>query len=105
MGLGESEWKVVREVVFPQFEQENGIKIKAIQMEASDLPQVLEAQVAANRVKIDLFAQDNMQLNYLVYKGLLEDLSTYEKSIPSAVIPALVDACKFKNKLYFMVYF
>lgn len=104
MGLGEAEWKVMREKIFPSFEKENGIKIEAIQMEAGDLPQVLEAQVTANKVKIDLFAQDNMQLAYLVNRELIEDLSRYEKEIPKTVVPALIKACKFKNRLYFMPY-
>lgn len=104
MGLGEAEWKVMREDIFPAFEKENRIKIEAIQMEAGDLSQVLEAQVAASRVEIDLFAQDNMQLSYLVNKNLIEDLSTYEKEIPKTVLSALIDACKFEKKLYFMPY-
>jgi trehalose transport system substrate-binding protein len=104
MGLGEAEWKVMREEIFPPFEQANRIKIELIQMEAGDLPQVLEAQVTAGKVEIDLFAQDNMQLSYLVYKGLVEDLSANEKKIPRTVIPALISAGKFKNKLYFMPY-
>ncbi len=104
MGLGEAEWKVMREEIFPPFEEANKIKIEEIQMEAGDLPQVLEAQVTANKVKIDLFAQDNMQLAYLANKELIEDLSIYEKDIPETVIPALVEACKFREKLYFMPY-
>ena len=104
MGLGEAEWQVMREEIFPPFEKKHGIKIEAIQMEAGDLPAVLEAQVKANKVKIDLFAQDNMQLAYLVYKDLIEDLSDQEKNIPKTVVPALIKAGKFKGKLYFMPY-
>jgi trehalose transport system substrate-binding protein len=104
MGLGEAEWKVMREEVFPPFEKEHKVKIEAIRMEAGDLPRILEAQVTAGKVRIDLFAQDNMQLSYLVNMGLIEDLSIYEKNIQKSVIPALVEACKFKNKLYFMPY-
>jgi trehalose transport system substrate-binding protein len=104
MGLGEAEWQVMRQDIFPAFEKEHKIKIQAIQMEAGDLPQVLEAQVAAGKVKIDLFAQDNMQLAYLASKELIEDLSAYENNIPGSVIPALITAGKFKDKLYFMPY-
>jgi len=104
MGLGEDEWAVMRQEVFPPFEKEHNVKIVPIQMEAGDLPQVLEAQVKAKRVKIDLFAQDNMQLSYLVYKGLVDDLSEYEKDLPKTIIPALIKAGKFKNKLYFLPY-
>jgi trehalose transport system substrate-binding protein len=104
MGLGEVEWQVMRQQIFPPFEKEHQVKIEAIQMEAADLPQVLEAQVKAGKVKIDLFAQDNMQLSYLVYKGLVEDLSAREKDIPKTIIPALITAGKFKGKLYFLPY-
>ena len=104
MGLGEAEWQVMREVVFPPFEKEHGVKIEAIQMEAEDLPQVLEAQITANKVAIDLFAQDNMQLAYLVNKGLLEDLSDFASEIPDTVVPALIEAGKFDGKLYFLAY-
>ena len=104
MSLGEVEWRVMREKIFPPFEKQTGVKIEAVQMEAVDLPQVLEAQVQADRVKIDLFAQDNMQLAYLANKGLIEDLSEHEKEIPKAVVPALIQACKFSEKLYFMPY-
>ena len=104
MGLGEAEWKVMRQEIFPPFEKANGIKIEAVQMEAGDLPQALEAQVTASRVEIDLFAQDNMQLAYLVNKDLVEDLSEYEAEIPETVIPALIEAGKFDQKLCFMPY-
>ncbi len=104
MGLGEAEWQVMREEIFPAFEEAAGVKIEAVQMEALDLPQVLEAQVVARKVKIDLFAQDNMQLSYLVNKGLVEDLSIYEKDIPETVISTLIEAGKFQDKLYFMPY-
>ncbi|MFH1577198.1 MAG: extracellular solute-binding protein [Candidatus Margulisiibacteriota bacterium] len=104
MGLGEAEWQVMREEIFPSFEKANKIKIEAIQMEASDLPQVLEAQVKAGNVKIDLFARDNQQLSYFVYKDLVEDLSLQEKDIPPTVIPALIEAGKFKQKLFFLPY-
>jgi len=104
MGLSEDEWEVMRQEIFPPFEEKYGIKIQPIQMEADDLPSALEAQEAAGRVEIDLFAQDNMALSYLVNKGLVEDLSVYEKDLPKTIIPALVDAGKFDGKLYFLPY-
>lgn len=104
MGLGETEWQVMRQDIFPDFEKEHKVKIEPIQMEAGDLPQVLEAQIAAGRLEIDLIAQDNMQLSYLVRKNLVEDLSSYEAKLPKAVLPALVAAGKFGNKLYFLPY-
>lgn len=104
MGLSESEWQVMREKIFPPFEKEHGVKIEAVQIEANDLPQVLLAQVAAGKVNIDVFAQDNMQLSHLINNDLVEDLSVYENELPKEIIPNLIQAGKFDNKLYFMPY-
>lgn len=104
MGLGEPEWKVMKEDVFPAFEKANNVKIQAYQVEAADTVKKLEAMKAANKMEIDLIAQDNMQLAPLVEKGLVEDLSAYRSKIPSSVIPALVPVGEFGGKLYFMPY-
>lgn len=104
MGLGEAEWKVMKEEIFPQFEKANNVTIQAFQMEASDAVTKLEAMKLAKKVEIDLIAQDNMALAPLVDKGLVEDLSAYRSKIPSTVIPALIPVGEFGGKLYFMPY-
>lgn len=102
MGLGEEEWKVIKEQVFPAFEAANNVKIEAVQISAADVPAQLEAMKRAGKTDVDLIAQDNMTLAILVDKGLVEDLSAYQNKIPSEVIPALVEVGKFNGKLFFM---
>lgn len=104
MGLGEPEWKVMKEDIFPAFEKANNVKIEAYQVEAADVPKKLEAMKQAGKMEIDLIAQDNMALAPLVDKGLVEDLSAYRSMIPSSIIPALVPVGEFNGKLYFMPY-
>lgn len=104
MGLGEAEWKVMREDVFPAFEKANNVKIEAVQVEAADVVKKLEAMKSAGKMEIDLITQDNMALAPLVDKGLVEDLSSYRKLIPSSVIPSLIPVGEFGGKLYFLPY-
>ena len=104
MGMGEFEWQVMRQDIIPPFEKKHGVKVEAIQVEPNDLPQIIEAQARAKRVRIDLFAQDNMQLAYLVNRDLVEDLSLIEADLPKEIIPSLVRAGCFKGKLYFLPY-
>lgn len=104
MSLTEDEWKVMREKVIPAFEKKEKIAVEAVQVEASDLPQLLEAMDRAGSMQIDLFAQDNMQLALLTSKNLVEDLSTYEKMIPRSVPRALVSNLRTGDRLYFMPY-
>jgi trehalose transport system substrate-binding protein len=104
MGLGEPEWKVMKEDVFPAFEKANNVKIEAYQVEAADVVKKLEAMKAANKMEIDLITQDNMTLAPLVEKGLVEDLSAYRSKIPAEIIPALVPVGEFNGKLYFLPY-
>lgn len=104
MGLGEPEWKVMREDVFPAFEKANNVKIEAYQVEANDVVKKLEAMKSAGKMEIDLIAQDNMALAPLVDKGLMEDLSSYRNKIPGSVIKALIPVGEFSGKLYFMPY-
>lgn len=104
MGLGEPEWKVLKEDVFPAFEKANNVTIEPLQVEAADVPKKLEAMKLAGKMEIDLIAQDNMTLAPLVDQGLVEDLSSYRSKIPSSIIPALVPVGEFGGKLYFMPY-
>lgn len=104
MGLGESEWQVMEEHIFPAFEKEHGVKIRAYQVEAEDTVKQLESMHKAGKMEIDLIAQDNMQLAPLVEKGLVQDLSKYRDIIPDSTIPSMVPVGEFDGKLYFMPY-
>ena len=102
--LSEAEWKVMKEDIWPMFQRRYGIKVAAYTVEATDLGKVLKGMVKAGRVEIDVFCQDNMRLAELVDLGVVEDLSRYRGQIPENVLPALVEAGVFSNKLYFMPY-
>jgi trehalose transport system substrate-binding protein len=48
--LGEHEWKVMREHVFPPFEAREHCRIRAVNIEAGDTLKKLEAMHRANRM-------------------------------------------------------
>ena len=100
--LGESEWEVFRAKIIPKFEQENDCKVKSYQVDAGDLPKLLRAGKMTKKSKIDLFAQDNMQLSVLVKQGLIEDMSSIEAELPKEVYPSMINAGKFGGKLLFI---
>ena len=102
--LGQSEWKIMREEVSPDFDKPHDCKINAIEVESADLPRKLESLRQADRMDVDVFGQDNMALWSLVQADLVEDLTPYESQIPNATIPALVEVGRFDGKLRFMPY-
>ncbi|WP_432667100.1 extracellular solute-binding protein [Wukongibacter baidiensis] len=104
MALGESEWEVMKEKVFPGFEEQHNVKIEPLQIEPADLITKLEAMNKANKMEIDIITQDNMALAQLVDKGLVEDLSEYRDLIPNEIIESLVPVGEFEGKLFFMPY-
>jgi trehalose transport system substrate-binding protein len=104
MGLGEVEWRVMREAIFPPFEREHGVKIRGIQAEAADAAKKLVAMHRANRMEVDLITQDLLWLAPLIEAGVMEDLSAHRDTIPESVVPHLVEVGTFDDRLYFMPY-
>ena len=104
MALSEEEWDVMRNVVIPAFEETNNVKVEAIQVEASNVKKKLVSMKEANKMEIDIIAQDVNQLSSLVYDGLVEDLSDYTSIIPEESIGKLSEAGVFDGKTYFMPY-
>jgi len=102
MSLGEEEWAVFRQELFPRFEERTGISVRAYQIEAGHLAAKLEALRSAGQSEIDVFAQDNMNLAALINKDLVLDLSAYRNKIPPEVLSNLVTAGVFKNRLMFL---
>jgi trehalose transport system substrate-binding protein len=83
--LGENEWKVMREHVFPPFEAREHCRIHAVNIEAADTLKKLEVMHRANRMSIDLVLLDNMNLAPYVEKRLILDLTKYHALIEPAV--------------------
>jgi len=99
--LGENEWKVMREHVFPPFEARENCRIRAVNIEAGDTLKKLEVMHRANRMSIDLVLLDNMNLAPYVEKRLLLDLTKYQALIDPEVDASLVQPLTFHGQLMF----
>ena len=104
MSLGEEEWTVMRNKIIPDFEEQYGITVDAVQMEAADVVKQITAMNQAGKMDIDVIAQDVNNLTPLVYGGLVEDLSEYVDQIPEECIGSLAEAGVYDGKTYFMPY-
>jgi trehalose transport system substrate-binding protein len=104
MGLAEVEWRVMREWVFPPFEQQHQVRIRGVQAEATDAAKKLVAMYRAKRMEVDLITQDVLQLAPLVHAGVMEDVSPYREAIPTTALPHLIDVGTFDGAIYFMPY-
>ena len=104
MGLGEVEWRVMRERIFPPFEAEHGVKIRGIQADAADAVKKVVAMHRAGRMQVDLITQDVLLLQPLVEAGAMADLSAYKAEIPDSALPALTQVGTFNGTTYFLPY-
>ena len=99
--LGENEWKVMRERVFPPFAAREHCRIRAVNIEAADTLKKLEVMHRANRMSIDLVLLDNMSLAPYVEKRLVLDLTKYQTLIDPEVDASLVQPLTFHGRLMF----
>jgi trehalose transport system substrate-binding protein len=99
--LGENEWKVMREHVFPTFEARENCRIRAVNIEAGDTLKKIEVMHRANRMSIDLLLLDNMNLAPYVEKRLVLDLTKYQAQIDPEVYEPLVKPLTFNGQLMF----
>lgn len=90
--------------ILKRFESSAGVQVKMVQMESQDVVNQLKAKKAANRVDVDLIAQDNLRLGPLVRDGLVEDLSGEQSRIPDTTIKELLPVGQFDGKTYFLPY-
>ena len=104
MGLTEDEWQIMREEIFPAFEQAYNCTIRSYQIEAADLVKKLEAMVKAKKMKIDVFSQDNMRLYQLVKNQLVEDLTKHREEISSEIPYLMQKVGIFNDRVYFFPY-
>lgn len=101
--LAEEERRAIGDV-FKRFEQANGLTVKMVQMESQDVVNQLKAKKEANRMDVDLIAQDNLRLGPLVRDGVVEDLSGQTGRIPETAIKELLPVGQFNGKTYFLPY-
>ena len=86
--LAEDERQVVGDLL-KGFESSAGIQVKMVQMESQDVVNQLKAKKTANKMDVDLIAQDNLRLGPLVRDGIVEDLSGEQARVPDTTIDAL----------------
>lgn len=104
MGLGETEWQVMREHIFPPFAAQHKITIRGIQAEAADAVKKVTAMHRAGRMQVDVLRQDVLLLQPLVAAGVMEDLTAYRVDIPASAIPSLLQVGSFDGATYFLPY-
>lgn len=102
MRLAEAEWQVMRQDILPPFEVDCQCRVRAIDVPPEALLQRLRVMQRAGRMKIDLFAQDNMRLQELVQAGLVTPLNTSGLTMDDAIYPALRQAGIISGTRYFM---
>ncbi len=86
------------------FEEQTGIEVNVQFMQATDMQALLQSQIAADNITVDVMAQDNLRMEPFVRLGLIEDLSDLESDIDPAVFDGLIEGGKFNGKLYFVPY-
>lgn len=101
MALSEEEWDVMRNEIIPEFEKESGLTVNALQMEAGDVLKKLEAMAGADKVDIDVIAQDVNTTVNLVNKGLVADMTEFASIIPEDAIGKTKESGEFDGKTYF----
>ncbi|MFW5782411.1 MAG: extracellular solute-binding protein, partial [Candidatus Muiribacteriaceae bacterium] len=99
--LGEQEWQIMREKVFPDFERKHNCEIRAVNIEAGDTLKKVEVMHKADKMSIDLLFLDNMNLAPYVEKRLVLNLNRYRDAIDPQVYPALVKPLEFNGRLMF----
>lgn len=102
--LGQAEWVVLRREVFAPFERAHGCTVRAFEVASSDMPRKLDALRRGGHMDVDVIGQDNMALAVLVARGLVDDLTDLEPTIPRETSPALRALGVFGGRRYFMPY-
>jgi trehalose transport system substrate-binding protein len=92
------------ETLAAMFEEQTGIKANVEFMQATDMQALLQSQVEAGNVTVDVMAQDNLRMEPFVRLGLIEDLTDLENEIDSEVFDGLIEGGKFDGRLYFVPY-
>ena len=99
--LGEDEWKVMRNEVFPEFERKHSCKIRAVNIEAGDTLKKIEVMHKAGKMGIDVLFLDNMNLAPYVEKRLVLNLNRYKDIMDENVYDSLVKPLEFNGRLMF----
>jgi trehalose transport system substrate-binding protein len=96
VSLAEEEREAVEELI-ERFERQTGAAVTLTSVTAADLPEKLTVDVAAGRPTIDLFAQDNLAVQILVDRGLVEAVGDVPipDAVPARMIPAPINGRRY----------
>ena len=101
--VSEAEEAAIEEIA-ALFEEQTGIEVNVQFMQATDMQALLQSQIGAYNITVDVMAQDNLRMEPFVRLGLIEDLSDLESDIDPAVFDGLIEGGKFDGKLFFVPY-
>lgn len=105
--LAPSEAKVMENIVIPMFEEEHpNIKIKYVDLSATQIVQEIETLEESGNVGPTLIAEDNMVIGELIYGGYLMNLTPYVSQIlPKSLIPSMAGITQYEMKVWHAIYF
>ena len=105
--LAPSEAKVMQDVVIPMFEEQHpNIKINYVDLDATQIVQVIETLEKSGNVGPVLIGEDNMVIGELIYGGYLMNLTPYLSQImPSSMIPSMEAITQYEIKTWNATYF
>jgi trehalose transport system substrate-binding protein len=86
------------------FTEQTGITVNVQFMSATDMQALLQSQVEANNISVDVMAQDNLRMEPFVRLGLIEDLTDVRGEMDPEVFEGLIEGGVFDGKLFFVPY-
>ncbi|HEY60970.1 MAG TPA: extracellular solute-binding protein [Anaerolineae bacterium] len=86
------------------FGEQTGTKVNVQFMQATDMQALLQSQIEADNIYVDVMAQDNLRMEPFVRLSLIEDLTDLESEIDPEVFDGLIEGGKFDGHLYFVPY-
>ena len=101
--VSEAEEAAIEELA-AMFEEQTGIHVNVQFMQATDMQALLQSQVEAGNVSVDVMAQDNLRMEPFVRLGLIEDLTDLEDEIDPEVFDGLIEGGRFDGQLFFVPY-
>jgi trehalose transport system substrate-binding protein len=86
------------------FTEQTGIPVNVQFVSASDMQALLQSQIAANNITVDVMAQDNLRMEPFVRLGLVEDLTDVRGEMDPEVFEGLIEGGVFDGSLFFVPY-
>jgi trehalose transport system substrate-binding protein len=86
------------------FTEQTGITVNVQFMAAADMQALLQSQIEADNITVDVMAQDNLSMEPFVRLGLVEDLTSVRSEMDPEVFEGLIEGGVFNGQLFFVPY-